>query len=323
MHNVDCDYTSEEAREMKKPQGIIPAMLTVFNEDGSIDVPGNKKYAEWLIAKGVHGLSPCGSTGEGAALSDEERLQVIKATVEQANGRVPVYAGIIHYSTKLAENLAQKAMDAGADGLMVLLPYYYKPTIPDAIDYLRTISKAIKQPVMVYNNPWFAGFELSPALVKQLADEGVVNSIKAAHGDPMRVNYIKYLCGDKVTALYGHDYAPLEAFCVGGDGWLSGLPNIIPDLAADLFNAATQEKDLVKAQKIWDRIRPLAYYFMYERVGENASPHWLAVFKEALRLMGEDVGMPRLPTKAMSSAERRVLQHYLHKVYPDLVEKPQ
>lgn len=307
---------------MKQARGIIPAMLSVFHDDGSVDVEGTKAYAEWLIKKGVHGLSPCGSTGEGAAMSDDERLQVIRATVEQANGRVPVYAGIIHYSTKLAIRLAQSAMDAGCNGLMVLLPYYYKPTIPDAVDHLRAVSKAIKQPIMVYNNPWFAGFELSPALVKQLADEGVVNSIKAAHGDAMRVNYLKYLCGDKVTALYGHDYSPLEAFCVGGDGWLSGLPNIVPDLAVELFNAATVEKDLVKAQKIWARIQPIAYYFMYERVGDNASPHWLAVFKEALRLMGEDFGLPRLPTKPMSDADSAVLRRYLYQVYPDLVEAP-
>ncbi len=307
---------------MKKPRGIIPAMLSVFNADGTVDIPGNKAYAEWLIGKGVHGLSPCGSTGEGAAMSDEERLQVIEATVRQANGRVPVYAGIIHYSTKLAIELAQAAMGAGADGLMVLLPYYYKPTIPDAVEHLRAVSKAIKQPIMVYNNPWFAGFELSPAIVKQLADEGVVHSIKAAHGDPMRVSYLKYLCGDKVSALYGHDYAPLEAFCVGGDGWLSGLPNIVPDLAVALFNATVEKKDLVKAQEIWKRMQPIAYYFMYERVGENASPHWLAVFKEALRLMGEDFGQPRLPTRPMSDSDRTVLQRYMADVYPDLVKKP-
>ncbi|WP_319560453.1 dihydrodipicolinate synthase family protein [Marispirochaeta sp.] len=305
---------------MYQPKGIIPAMLSVFNKDGSIDIQGQKAYVEWLIKKGVHGLSPVGSTGEGAAMNDEERLQVIKATVEQANGRVPVVAGVIHYSTMLGVDLAKSAIDAGADALMVLLPYYYKPTIPDALDYLRSVSKAVNMPLCVYNNPWFAGFELSPALVKQLADEGVVNSIKAAHGDPMRVNYIKYLCGEKVSTLYGHDYSPLEAFAVGGDGWLSGLPNIIPDLAVDLFTAATQDKDLVKAQAIWKRLQPIAYYFMYERVGDNASPHWLAVFKEALRLMGEDFGLPRLPTKEMSPADKKVLQRYLYQVYPDVVK---
>ena len=307
---------------MSQFRGICPAMLSIFNKDGSVDIAGQKAYAEWLIQKGVHGISPAGSTGEGAAMNDEERLTVIKAAVEQSNGRVPVIAGIIHYSTDLAVKLAKGAIDAGADGLMVLLPYYYSPTIPDALDHLRAVSKAVDIPLMVYNNPWFAGFELNPEQVKLLADEGVVNSIKAAHGDPMRVNYIKYLCGDKVSTLYGHDYSPLEAFCVGGDGWLSGLPNIVPDLAVDLFNAIDKDKDLAKAQKIWERLQPIAYYFMYERVGQNASPHWLAVFKEALRLMGEDFGLPRLPTKEMSSADRKVLQKYLYQVYPDLVEKP-
>lgn len=304
---------------MSVPRGIIPAMLTAFNEDGSVDTGGVKAYAEWLIQKGVHGLSPAGSTGEGAAMNDEERLQVIRATVEQAAGRVPVYAGIIHYSTELAVRLSKAAMDAGADGLMVLLPYYYRPVISDALEHLRQVSKAIQRPLMVYNNPWFAGFELNPEQVKMLVDEGVVNSIKAAHGDPMRVNYLKYLCGDRLSALYGHDYAPLEAFAVGGDGWLSGLPNIVPDLAVDLFNAVAEEGDLEKGRRIWARMAPIAYYFMYERKGENPAPHWLAVFKEALRLMGEDVGLPRLPTHSMSDAERRVLQRYLAQVYPDLV----
>ncbi len=304
---------------MNKPQGIIPAMLTAFNADGSVDVGGTKAFAEWLISKGVHGLSPAGSTGEGAAMSDEERIQVIKATVEQAAGRVPVYAGIIHYSTKLALNLAQAAMDAGADGLMVLLPFYYGPTIPTAMDHLRTISKAIGQPIMVYNNPWFAGFELVPAQVKTLVDEGVVNSIKAAHGDPMRVNYLKYLCGDKMTALYGHDYAPLEAFVAGGDGWLSGLPNVVPDLAVELFDAVHNKGDLRLAQSLWARMAPLGYYFMYERQGANAAPHWLTVFKETLRLLGVDAGMPRLPAVEMTTEERALLRKYLAMVYPEQV----
>ena len=91
---------------MKQARGIIPAMLSVFHDDGSVNLDGTRAYAEWLIRKGVHGLSPCGSTGEGAAMTDDERLQVIQATVAQADGRVPVYAGIIHYSTRLAVRLA-------------------------------------------------------------------------------------------------------------------------------------------------------------------------------------------------------------------------
>jgi 4-hydroxy-tetrahydrodipicolinate synthase len=322
---VCVSYSSNQnyvEEEMGKPRGIIPAMLSIFNNDGSVDIGGNKAFAEWLIERGVHGLAACGSTGEAAAMTDAERIQVVKATVEQAGGRVPVYAGIIHYSTKLAVDLAKASIDAGAEGLMVLLPYYYKPTIETAINYLRDISKAVSMPIMVYNNPWFAGYELNPEQIRDLAEEGVVNSVKAAHGDPMRVNYIKYICGDKVSVLYGHDYSPMEAFVVGGDGWLSGLPNLVPDLCVELFDAVDKEKDLLKAQAVWKRMQPIAYYFMYERKGENPSPHWLSVFKEGIRMLGQDVGIPRLPGEMMNTEDRNLLQDYLSRVYPDIVKPP-
>ena len=99
-------------------RGIIPAMLTVFDKNEHVDAAGQKRYAEWLISKGVHGLAPCGSTGEGAALSDDEKVAVVKATVEGSNGRVPVIGGIIGYSTKLACELAKKYKDIGANGIM-------------------------------------------------------------------------------------------------------------------------------------------------------------------------------------------------------------
>jgi 4-hydroxy-tetrahydrodipicolinate synthase len=305
---------------MQYPKGIIPAMLTVFDDNGNFDPSGQKRFIDWLIAKGVHGISPVGSTGEGAAMSEEERIQVVKTTVEQVNGRVPVYAGVIHYSQKLASELVKKFKDLGVDGLMVLLPYYYKPTISSAMDYLRHISKVWGGPILVYNNPWFAGFELEPSQLKTLADEGVVNGAKLAHGDPMRVNYVKYLCGDKVSALYGHDYSPLEAFAVGGDGWLSGLPNLVPDLCVELYNEAVINKDLVKAQAVWNRMRPISYYFMYERKGANAEPHWLSVFKDGIKMQGLDIGKPRLPAVPLTKPELDIMRSYLKQVYPDTVK---
>ena len=123
-------------------RGIIPAMLTIFDKDGNVNLQGQKDYAEWLIRKGVNGLAPCGSTGEGAALSDDEKVKVVKATVEGAKGRVPVIGGIIGYSTKLACELAQKYKDIGANGIMCLLPFYYQPNVNDAMNHLRAVSKA-------------------------------------------------------------------------------------------------------------------------------------------------------------------------------------
>ena len=127
---------------------------------------------------------------------------------------------------------------------------------------------------MVYNNPWFAGYERSPTQIKSLVEEGVVHSVKSPHGDPMRVNYLTYICGDLLPVLYGHDYAPREAFAAGADGWLSVIPNIIPKLSVELFGAASEAKYLIRAQDEWRKMAALAYYLMYERSGEKPAPHW-------------------------------------------------
>lgn len=288
---------------MTVPRGVIPAMLTVFNRDGSLDEAGTRAYAEWLILNGVHGLAPTGSTSEGPTLSPAEHRRVVEITVDQASGRVPVFAGVTTYAQATAIEVARGAVDVGATSLMVLLPFYYQPTIPSAMNFVRRVSEAVARPVMVYNNPWFTGIELSPAQIKELADEGVVNSIKAAHGDPMRVSYTKYLCGDKVSVLYGHDYAPLEAFAIGADGWLSGFPNIVPDLAVRLLDEVAVRKDLEAGRATWAKIAPLAYYFMFERKGTPPAPHWLSVIKQALKLRGIDAGLPRLPAEPMTEEE--------------------
>lgn len=300
----------------KQPRGIIPAMLTVFNKDESLDLQGQRGFVEWLIQEGVHGIAAVGSTSEAVALSDEEKLEVVKATVDQANGRIPVYAGIIHYSTKLACELAKATVDAGVKGLMVLLPYYYKPNAEAAMQYLRDVSKAAGMPIMVYNNPWFAGYELSPVQIKALAEEGVVNSVKAAHGDPMRCNYLNYVAKDKISCLYGHDYAPLEAFVTGADGWLSGLPNLVPNLCVQLFDAIDKRGDLQEGLKVWQQMLPIAYYFMYGR-RDNSDPHWLSVFKDGLAMLGVDVGAPRKPCVPMNMDDKKVLFKALSDVYPD------
>lgn len=298
---------------MKVPKGIVPAMLTVFNKDGSLDEGGTRAHVEWLIEKGVHGLAPVGSTGEAVAMTEKERTRVVQITVDQARGRVPVFAGTGHYSTDITIQLSREAIEAGADGVMVILPYYYSPPVESAIRHLERVKKSIDRPILLYNNPWFAGFELSPSVIKKLVDEGVVDSVKAAHGDPMRVNYLKYLCGDSLSVLYGHDYAPLEAFCVGADGWLSGLPNVFPEESVALYNAIVLEKNLEAGRKAWEKIVPFAYYFMYERTGQPQKPHWLSVFKEALNIMGRNVGLPRLPAEPLTDQEKAALMKALGK----------
>ena len=301
---------------MSMPRGIIPALITVFNEDYTLDEGGTQAFAKQIVDRGVHGIAPCGTSGEAFALSGDEKRRVIRSAVAGAGGRVPVYAGITDYSTAAAIDSAKAAIDQGASGLMVLLPHQYEPPIPAVMRHLTVVSRAVDMPIMVYNNPNVAGYELSPEQLKILVDDGVVNSAKMAHGDPMRMNYLNYVCGkDKMSGLYGHDIAPLEAFFAGAQGWLAVIPNVMPELSVQLFDAVTEKKDVDLAHRIWGQMLPYSYYFVYEAMAPNAdgnpSPHWVTAIKESLAMLGQNVGPTRPPADPMTDGERAILRKYL------------
>jgi 4-hydroxy-tetrahydrodipicolinate synthase len=192
---------------------------------------------------------------------------------------------------------------------MVPLPYYMLPPKQAIMDHFRNLRDAITIPIILYNNPWVCGVELHSRDIAQLVDEGVVNAVKASHGDPFRVQELKYLCGDRVQALYGHEYAPLEAFLTGADGWLTGNLNIFPRQAKDLWQAAGIEKNITKAKRIWSQMMPYIYYSLYEK--SDAGPHFITIYKEALNILGHNVGKPRLPLQTMTSSQRNRLQEVL------------
>ncbi|MCX7013777.1 MAG: dihydrodipicolinate synthase family protein [Candidatus Sumerlaeota bacterium] len=292
---------------MRRITGVIPPSITVFNDDDeSINEQKTREHVDWLILNGIDGIAPCGSTGEFIAMTPEERKRVVEMVIDQVDGRIPVYAGTGHYFTRLTMEFSRHAEQAGADGVMVILPYYMAVNKEAAMDHFRQLRKAISLPIIIYNNPWFAGYELAAPELAQLVDEGVVQSVKSAHGDPYRVHELKYLCGDRIQALYGHDYALLEAMLVGADGWLSGLPNVFPRLAKDLWIAAGIEKDIPKAKEAFSQLQPWIHYGMHGK--RNGSPHWLSIVKESLTILGRDVGRPRLPLQPLTSVERKDLE---------------
>ena len=294
---------------MSKIKGIIPAMITVFDDSEAIDEKGIRSHVNFLIENGVHGIAPVGSTGEFIAMTLEERKRVAEIVVDEARGRVPVYPGTGHYTTKLTIELSQHAQKLGAAGVMVILPYYMQPPKAEVMAHFRELARNISIPIIIYNNPWFAGFELSSWDIAQLVDEGVVASIKAAHGDPDRIHDLKFLCGDKLTALYGHDYCALEAFLAGADGWLSGVLNVFPRLCRDLYDAAVEEKNVDKARMLLRKMLPFIHFVMYNK--QDRYPHWLSVFKTALNLMGRRVGSPRKPITLLRGAEEQKLKAIL------------
>ena len=162
--------------------------------------------------------------------------------------------------------------------------------------------------MFIYNNPWFAGYELTTPEVKELIDDGTIQGIKAAHGDPNRVHDLKYYMGDKITVFYGHDYCGMEAYAGGADGWLSGLPAILPKQCRAIQDAV-QSGDLEASRKAMNNIIPFVNYFLYDK--KNGEPHWLEVCNYTLTAQGLDVGLPRSPARDLEDATKQKIEKIL------------
>ena len=286
--------------------GLCPAMLTAWGRDELFDSATSERYIRWLIDNGVQALSTCGSTGENTAQYTSEQKQIIEHVVKYVAGEVPVYAGTGKYSTLETIDLTSHAQAVGVDGVLIILPYYFKPYNLAAMNHFRAIRRAVEVPIILYNNPNFAGYELSTPEVKQLVDEGVIQAVKAAHGDPERVSDLKFTCGDVLTVFYGHDYAAFQGYAAGADGWLSGFPAAFPKQCRQLQDAIVVDGDLKKARRIWEKFIPFVDFFMDPEVNQRA--HWLEMLKWAVTVQGVDIGVPRRPLGPLDEAIRDRMQ---------------
>lgn len=291
--------------------GVMPACMTIWNSDESYNAKAQEKYLRWLIDKGVTSLSICGSTGENITMLFDEQKEIIEHICKFIGGEVPIYAGTGRYGTKQTIEMSQFAEKQGAEGCMVILPFYLKPHKRAAMNHFRNLRKELGIDIMVYNNPWFAGYEFDAKEVDTLFREGVIASIKCAHGDVNRVHDLKNTTPD-LTVMYGHDYAPMEAFFGGADGWLSGLPAVFPRFTRMLYDTCVVEKDVVKGQKLWAKMKPFIDYFYTYTTGD---PHWQEIFKYVLKCQGlDDAGLPRLPLGEVSAEEKKNIDKIMQDV---------
>jgi dihydrodipicolinate synthase/N-acetylneuraminate lyase len=162
---------------MKKAYGIFPPMLTIWDKDENYDEKASERYIKWMIDSGVQSIVTCGSTSENTAMKTDEQKRVIEHVVKTVAGQVPVYAGTGKYTTLETLELSKHAKAVGADGLLVILPYYFHPYKAAVMDHFRTIKREVGLPILVYNNPWFAGYEMTAQEIKQLYDEGVIEGV--------------------------------------------------------------------------------------------------------------------------------------------------
>ncbi|MFO0929974.1 MAG: dihydrodipicolinate synthase family protein [Gemmataceae bacterium] len=208
--------------------GVFPAAVTHFQDDGSLDLPATLKHVDAMIDAGIHGVIMLGTVGENCSLEYQEKLDVVRATVEHVHKRVPVLSGVAETSTRMACRFAADAGRLGVDGLMVLPAMVYKADGREAISHFRSVAAASDLPIMVYNNPVSYGVDITPEMFADLADEPKFVCIKESSENVRRITDLKILCGDRYALFCGVDDLVVEAVTLGATGWVSGLVNAFP-----------------------------------------------------------------------------------------------
>ena len=280
---------------MPRARGTMTVLVTPFTEDGgAVDLPALRRLVDWQIEEGIHGLVPLGSTGEFLAIGREERQAIVEACVETARGRVPVYIGTGAEVTGDAVELAREAERLGADGVMIIPPFYSVPTEDELFEHYRRIGEAISIPIMVYNNPAAANVDIRPETLARLARIDTVRSVKESTLEVTRVRDIIELCGDRIDVFAG--VLGYESFWLGAVGWIAVCSNLIPKESARLFELAVDESRRDEALALYRRILPIVRW-----VG---GPRYVQATKAGFDLMGASMGPPRPPRLPLPGEQR-------------------
>lgn len=285
-------------------EGVLPAIITPFFRDSSmsLDLEGLESNIESLLQRGVHGIVPCGSTGESATLTFEEHETVIAKTVEVVDGRVPVLAGTGSNSTAEAMRLTRSAKDAGADGALIISPYYNKPNRSGLIKHFTKLAD-LDLPIVIYNVPGRTAQNLQPDLVAELAEHPNIVGIKEASGDITQVSRIIEETQDEdFSVLSGDDAMTLPILAIGGTGVISVAANVVPGLMVEMYESFSAG-DLAHAQDLHYILSPLMRAMF---IDTNPIP-----VKKAVELLGMAAGPVRLPLDELDAARTELLKGVL------------
>ena len=285
--------------------GVFPYLVSPVDADGAIRRDVLARLCGDLIASGVHGLTPLGSTGEFAYLNNAQRLVVVETTIEAAKGRVPVVAGVASTATLDAVAQAKAYQKLGADGILAILEAYFPLSDSQVESYFRAIADAVDIPVVIYTNPQFQRSDLSLDCIERLASHSRIRYIKDASTNTGRLLSIMNRCGDSIRVFSASAHIPAAVMLIGGVGWMAGPACIIPSQSVALY-------DLCKANR-WDEALTLQRKLW--RVNEAFARFNLAAcIKAALAIQGYDVGDPVPPQKALTADERKAVEVVLRDV---------
>lgn len=284
-------------------KGIIPAMVTPFDQEEALNEEALRQLVNYLIEGGVHGLFPIGSQGEFYALTVEEKQRVWEVVVEEAAGRAPVYAGTTAMTTREVIALNKVAERAGVDAVSVMTPFFINPNQEELYQHYTAIADATRLPVILYSNPGrTGGLNLSVDLVARLAEHPNIVAIKDSSGDfSLTAEYIR-CTGDDFTVLLGRDTFIYAGLLHGAKGAIAATANVVPALVVEIYQAFA-EGDLGRALEAQNRLAPLRHAF-----GLGTFP---VVVKEALTLIGINAGPARSPVGPITPESREKLKNVL------------
>jgi len=222
---------------MYKPEGILPALVTPFTDDGKVvDEQRLRTLVVHCLELGVHGVVPCGTTGEFTNLSTEEKKQVIKIVVDEVNGKVPVVAGTGASGTREALEMTRYAKDVGATAALIVTPYYMKPADRGIYEHYSTIASEVDLPVILYNIPQCTGLPLPWQMVEDLAQIPNIVGVKDSSGQLSFILAVLEKVRDKINVLCGHDEVVVAALAAGCSGAILASANVIPDVWVQVYN---------------------------------------------------------------------------------------
>jgi len=279
------------------------ALLTPF-KDNKVDYEGYKKLIDFQIENGTHGLVPVGTTGESPTLSHDEHKKLVEVCIEQSNGRVPVIAGAGSNSTAEAVDFVKHACSAGADGLLIVTPYYNKPTQSGLLAHYNELIKNSNKPIIIYDIPGRSVIKMSDETMALLAENDLIVGVKDATADLARPTRLQNIIGDDFIQLSGEDATALAYLAAGGHGCISVTANIAPKLLSRMHNAWKQG-DISTAQEINKKLMPL-----HDALFCETSPGPL---KYAASLMGLCSSEARLPIVDIEESSKLNVKNALKK----------
>ena len=285
-----------------KFSGSYVAIVTPFNPDGSVNFDKLKELVKWHLSEGTDGIVALGTTGESSTMSHEEDDEVARCVIETVNGRIPVICGAGSNSTQTQLEKSRKYHDMGADGLLLITPYYNKANDEGMYRHFATVADTVDTPIILYNVPGRTGCSISPACCARLAKHPNVAGIKEASGNISYAAKIAQLIGDDFCMMSGNDDMIVPMMSLGASGVISVWANICPKQCHDLV-AAYQAGDVAKARKI-----QLEYLDLINALFCEVNP---IPVKEAMNQMGMGVGGYRLPLCEISDAGRETVRRAL------------